>query len=223
MVLVAVPTLPNARPRGRNRLLSSLKAKAARQAMLERLVHTPSQAFVAVAFVPPVKGVVSGRMGIPQTQSCASSSQSYSEICRLLYRIEIISDRRSWLFRILAYVAFIAPVFVASHIPAPAPYPAVLAFKGDVERGAFIRLLGRFSATSAAVGLAHPCGPIGASRVINFLLESAFHHRLSARLVRRRTNESRHGPDRPRELVLALVPSLGSVPLFSCAPITNRS
>jgi formate hydrogenlyase subunit 4 len=192
--------------------------------MLERLVHTPSPAFVAVAFVPPVKGVVSGRMGIPQTQSCASSSQSYSDICRLLYRIEIISNRRSRLFRILAHVAFIAPVFVASHIPAPAPYPAVLAFKGDVERGAFIRLLGRFLATSAAVGLAHhPRDPIGASRVKNFLLESAFHHRLSARLVRRQTNESRHGPDRPRKLVLALVPLLGSVPLISCAPITNRS
>jgi hypothetical protein len=195
MVLVAVPTLPNARPRGRNRLLSSLKAKAARQAMLERLVHTPSQAFVAVAFVPPVKGVVSGRMGI-----------------------EIISDRRSWLFRILAYVAFIAAVFVASHIPAPAPYPAVLAFKGDVERGALV--LGRFLATSAAVGLAHPCGPIGASRGINFLLESAS---AFCPFGPARTKESRHGPDRPRELVLALVPLLGSVLLFSCDPITNRS
>ena len=49
MALVAVPTLPNARPRGWNRLLSGLKAKAARQAMLPLIVASCAAALASQA------------------------------------------------------------------------------------------------------------------------------------------------------------------------------
>jgi formate hydrogenlyase subunit 4 len=140
------------------------------------IVYNFLQVLFVAGLAPLVSGVLSRLKEIVQSRRGPSVLQPYRDLRKLFSKDEIISEHASWIFRAAPYVAFVAPIFVATLIPVLTSYPLFFAFMGDMLGGGFVLALSGFFATLAAIDTGNPYGPMGASRtrMVGFLAEPVF-------------------------------------------------
>jgi formate hydrogenlyase subunit 4 len=135
--------------------------------MLETSVRIAFQVAL-LAFLPPfllgvinkTKAFFGGRLGPPLLQP-------YRDLARLMRKGLVLSTTTTWLFWIAPAVSLVA-IFLAGLLVPIGPFPAPIAFAGDLVLFAYLFGLARFFTTAAALDTGSSFEGMGAAREVTF-------------------------------------------------------
>ncbi len=131
--------------------------------MIHILIH-----FVLLLLMPPLllgvinktKALFAGRKGAPLLQP-------YYDITKLMQKGMVLSNSTSWVFIAGPIVTLVAVLLCGVFIPM-GPFPAPLAFTGDLILFAYLLGLARFFTTAAALDTGSAFEGMGAAREVTF-------------------------------------------------------